>query len=104
MISIEYFKDSLAYIIDKYESLDLEISKYLDRDLKSLDPIILSILRIGVYELLVQVHLPYRVVLNEALILSKKFGSEDCHKYVNGILDKVAKNTRKNEVEGSVAQ
>jgi len=73
----------------------------LDRDIKELDPIELAVLRIGVYELLKRIDVPYRVVINEAIEMAKSFGATDGHKYVNGILDKLAPRLRKAEVSAA---
>jgi N utilization substance protein B len=71
---------------------------YIDRPLTELNPVELAIMRIGVYELLHRHDIPYRVIINEALELAKKFGAEEGHKYVNGILDKVARDARVDEI------
>ena len=73
----------------------------LDRDIKELDPVELTVLRIGVYELLKRIDVPYRVVINEAIEMAKSFGATDGHKYVNGILDKLAPRLRKAEVSAA---
>ncbi|MCA1770645.1 MAG: transcription antitermination factor NusB [Halomonas sp.] len=78
--------------------LDASISPLLDRKLEELDPIELSILRLGAYELSRRLEVPYRVVINEGVELAKSFGSTDGHKYVNSILDKLAGRLRSAEV------
>ncbi len=92
-----YFLEVVKYILENFDALDSEYKPFLDRGIDKLDPIIESILRLGAYELNMQKELPYKVVLNEALNLSKEFGSEDSHKFVNGVLDKLAKKVRNNE-------
>lgn len=72
---------------------------FLDRKLHELDPVELAILRISTYELVFRKEIPYRVVINEALSLTKKFGADGAYKYVNAVLDKVAKATREQEFE-----
>jgi transcription antitermination protein NusB len=78
--------------------LDAAIAPLLDRKLEELDPIELSILRLGAYELSRRLEVPYRVVINEGVELAKSFGATDGHKYVNGILDKLAGRLRASEV------
>lgn len=78
--------------------LDREISPLLDRRLEELDAVELAILRLGAYELSRRMEVPYRVVINEGVELAKSFGATDGHKYVNGILDKLAIRLRSAEV------
>ncbi|HAZ99231.1 MAG TPA: transcription antitermination factor NusB, partial [Halomonas sp.] len=70
----------------------------LDRRLEDLDAVELAILRLGAYELSRRMEVPYRVVINEGVELAKSFGATDGHKYVNGILDKLANRLRSAEV------
>lgn len=70
---------------------------FVDRPVDAVDPVERAILRQGVYELLFKLEMPYRVVLNEAINLAKEFGADGSHKYVNGILDKVAQKNRSME-------
>ncbi|MDN6298663.1 MAG: transcription antitermination factor NusB [Halomonas sp.] len=78
--------------------LDREIVPVLDRRLEDLDAVELAILRLGAYELSRRMEVPYRVVINEGVELAKSFGATDGHKYVNGILDKLANRLRSAEV------
>lgn len=95
---VDYFKELLENIAVQADALDEHCKAYLDRSIKELDPIELAILRIAIYEFTQHPEIPYRVVINEAVELAKKFGATDGHKYVNGVLDKVAKEIRKTEV------
>jgi transcription antitermination protein NusB len=70
-----------------------------DLSLDEIDPISLAILRLSVYELRFRLDVPYKVVINEALNLAKRFGATDSHKFVNGVLDKVAPRLRALEVK-----
>lgn len=98
----EYF-DTLFYKITKnLTETDAAFEPYLDRKLNDLNPIELSIIRLGTYELLHCPEIPYRVVLNEAISLAKNYGSEDGHKYVNGILNKVAREVRALEINAEI--
>ncbi len=78
--------------------LDKEMQLFLSRSLREIDPIELAVLRIATYELLHRPDLPYRIIINEALELTKKFGSIEGHKFVNGVLDRIAKKNRKVEI------
>ena len=78
--------------------LDASIAPLLDRKLEELDAIELAILRLGAYELSRRLDVPYRVAINEGVELAKSFGATDGHKYVNGILDKLAGRLRGAEV------
>ena len=70
----------------------------IDRGVKELSPIEHGVLLIGAYELKNNLEIPYRVVINEAVELTKSFGGIDGHKYVNGVLDKLAPKLRADEV------
>lgn len=96
-----YFHELLTGVPRNLDELDNQLGAVLDRDIKDLDPIELAVLRIGVYELLKRIDVPYRVVINEAIEMAKSFGATDGHKYVNGILDKLAPRLRKAEVSAA---
>ena len=100
-IDLQYFKELFHGIVKEIDSLDELISPQLDRPLKDLSPIELLVLRLAVYELKFRLDIPYRVVINEALEITKKFGSIEGFKYVNGVLDKVAKEIRKDEMKSA---
>jgi len=93
-IDWEYFHDLFVGITTSTDELDNSFTPSLDRDISQLNPIELSILRLGTYELSQRIDVPYRVVINESIELAKKYGATDSHKYVNGILDKLAKEIR----------
>ncbi|GHE20630.1 transcription antitermination factor NusB [Halomonas urumqiensis] len=92
------FHELLHNVVRFKADLDASISPLLDRKLEELDPIELAILRLGAYELSRRLEVPYRVVINEGVELAKSFGATDGHKYVNGILDKLAGRLRSSEV------
>ena len=96
-LDLDYFKELIHGIPKHQHEIDLEMQPFLDRSLKEIDPVELSVLRLAIYELIKRPDVPYRVVINEALELAKKFGSIDGYKFVNGILDRVAKKTRASE-------
>ena len=89
-VDIEYFKELLHGIPAKKESLDAKIAPLLDRPIEQLDPIEINILRIATYELIHRIDIPYRAVINEAVELTKLYGAEDSHKYINGVVDRIA--------------
>ncbi len=92
------FHELLHNVADQRRELDAAIAPLLDRRLEDLDPIELAILRLGAYELSRRFEVPYRAVINEGVELAKSFGATDGHKYVNGILDKLASRLRSAEV------
>jgi N utilization substance protein B len=97
-VDVEYFQTLLLGVPNHLQELDAALSPYLSRPLKEVDPIELAILRLATYELIHRIDIPYRVVINEAVELAKTFGAEAGHKFVNGMLDKVAASTRAAEV------
>ena len=87
---LEYFEDLVRGTIGRVAQLDDALVPYLDREVAQVDPIERAALRIAAYELLHRPDVPYRVVINEAIDSTKRFGSEHGHTYVNGVLDKAA--------------
>lgn len=90
----DWFKELLNEVANQSQALDGIYGDYLDRNIKLINPVERTILRMATYELQTQLQIPYKVVINEAIELSKRFGAEDAHKYINGVLDKVAKKLR----------
>ena len=97
----EFFRELLHEIPAKLDEIDAAYREFLDRDPEALDPISLAVLRIGVYELLHRVDVPYRVVINESVNLAKTFGPTDAYKYINGVVDRVAARARRIEIASS---
>jgi N utilization substance protein B len=91
---LEYFQMLIADIPEKIMEIDKRIIPHLDRALDSVDVIEHAILRVGTYELQYQRDIPTNVVLDEAVELAKTFASENGYKYVNGVLDKIAREVR----------
>ena len=87
---LEYFEDIVRGIDRNLDQLDTELRKFLDREIPQVDPIERGVLRIAAYELLHRPDVPYRVVINEAIETTKRFGADHGHTYVNGVLDKAA--------------
>lgn len=98
---IEYFRELLHEIPKIKNEIDQQFTPFLDRKLNQVSPIELTILRMGSYEMAKRLDVPFRVVINEAVELAKIFGAEGSHKYINSILDKVARELRKEETTAS---
>ena len=94
----EFFGQLLRGVISQHEQLAAQIAPHLDRAVKELSPVEFSVLLLGAYELTCHPEIPYRVVINEAVELAKTFGGSDGHKFVNGVLDKLATQVRAVEV------
>ena len=92
-----YFKLLLEGVSQKIEELDGQISMYIDRGMSELSPVEHAILRISSFELMFDPSIPYRVAINEGVELAKLYGGVDGHKYINGVLDKVAAMARPQE-------
>ncbi len=90
----EFFDEALRAIVDGQRALEEGAGEFADRPLAQLDPVERGILLLGFYELRERPEIPYRVVINEAVNLAKRFGAEDGHKYVNAVLDRAARAIR----------
>lgn len=88
----------IAGVIAKNQLLEAGIAPHLDRSLASLSPVERVILLIGAYELSERLETPFKVVLNEAIELGRSFGGTDGHKFVNGVLEKLALESRAEEI------
>lgn len=99
-LDIDLFHELVNAIVVQHEELDALYAEFLDRKVEMIDPVEKTILRIGTYELKQSLSIPYKSVIDEAVELTKSFGAEASHKYINGILDKVAKNLRAVEIKG----
>jgi len=95
----EYFEDLVRGVEANLGSLDEALSHFLDRDIAQVDPIERAVLRIAAYELRHRIDVPYRVVINEAIETTKRFGSEHGHTFVNGVLDPAAAQWRAAEAQ-----
>lgn len=98
-----YFIELFYGVPKNLDAIDQALSEFVDRPVDAIDPVERAILRIGVYELLHRLDMPYRVVLNEGINLAKYFGADGSHKYINGILDKVAQQKRAVEIKARMA-
>ena len=90
----EHFEELVGKCIAQHDELGAALAPFLDRPLDQLDPVETAILMIGMFELQQRVDIPYRVVINEAVDLCKRFGATDAHKYVNAVLDRAARELR----------
>jgi len=97
-VDLDYFKELIHGVVLQHLDLDQQMIPILKRPLAELDPIELAILRLSIYELINRLDIPYRVILNEALELTKRFGSIEGYKFVNGVLDRVARKLRAVEI------
>ena len=94
-----YFHDILHGVPASMAEIDAALAPCLDLTIEELDPVELAVLRLSTWELLKRVDVPYRVVINEGIELAKVYGSTDGHKFVNGVLDKLAPRLREAEVK-----
>ena len=94
----EYFSAVVNGVVDDVDGLESLFEPALDRTLDELDPIERNLLRLGTFELRDRIDVPYKVVISEAVALAKKFGATDSHRYINGVLDKVARELRQIEL------
>ena len=98
-----HFDALLHGCIAEAADLDAALARHVDRKTTQLSPVEHGVLLIGAYELKHCIDIPYKVAINEAVELAKAFGGTDGHKYVNGVLDKVAGDLRAVEVQAARA-
>lgn len=94
-----YCSSLIKGVTENLEGLDAKIGAFVDRKVSELSPIEHAILCIAAYELAFDPDIPYRVAINEAIELAKRYGGADGHKYVNGVLDKLAADLRPQEIQ-----
>jgi N utilization substance protein B len=94
---LEYFEALVRGVAAHCAELDAALAKFVDREIAQVDPIERAVLRIATFELLRRPDVPYRVVINEAIETTKRFGADQGHTYVNGVLDKAAAEWRATE-------
>ncbi len=99
----EYFSQLVRGAVEREDELASAFARYLDRPLNQLDPVERAVLLIGSFELLHCPELPYRVAINEAVQLAKTYGATESHKYINGIMDRLARQVRATELNASGA-
>jgi transcription antitermination protein NusB len=92
-----YFRELVEGVWRSSRELDARLATLTDREPRLLDPIERAVLLIGLYELTARPEVPYRVAINEAVTLAKRFGATDGHKFVNAVLDRAARELRPDE-------
>lgn len=95
----EYFSEVLRGVAAEKSQLDESIEKHTDRPIADMTPVEVAILRLGTWEFIHRIDVPYKVVINEGVELSKSFGANEAHRFVNGVLDKLAQEHRMVEVK-----
>lgn len=93
----EYFDEIVRAVVESRAALDEQLKDWADRAPAELDPVEHAVLLIGVHELAHRPDVPWRVVVNEAVSLTRRFGATDAHKYVNAVLDRAARVLRPHE-------
>jgi N utilization substance protein B len=93
----QYFRALVEGVWASRKSLDERLAELVDRPVEQLDPVEHAVLLVGLYELSARPDVPYRVAINEAVGLAKRFGATDGHKFVNAVLDRAARALRPGE-------
>lgn len=101
-VDTAYYRELIHSVPKRLDEVDNAYCVFMkEREQGELDPITQALLRIAAYELMARIDVPYKVVINEAVSLAKKFGATDSHKFINGVLDKVAAAHRAVEVQAT---
>ncbi|MCK5396264.1 MAG: transcription antitermination factor NusB [Gammaproteobacteria bacterium] len=100
-IDSEYFSELVSGVASSVSELDPLLEKNMSRNIEAVDPVERSILRLATYEFVNRFDVPYRVVLNEAVNITKEYCAEKSHTFVNAVLDKVAKEIRHIEIQSN---
>jgi len=93
-IDRDFFKEVFPEVVKHAAELDTMMVPLLDRELKDIDPVEISLMRLGLYELAHRIDVPYKVVINEGIEMAKRFGGTEGHKFVNSVLDKLSRRLR----------
>ncbi|MFO8024990.1 transcription antitermination factor NusB [Thiohalophilus sp.] len=94
-----YFRELSNGVAEHSEQLDQSITAYITRPYDEIDPVEKAVLRLGAFELSFKPEVPYRVIINEAVELTKTFGAEASHKFINSVMDKLAAELRGIEMQ-----
>jgi N utilization substance protein B len=97
-VDMDYFRQLVSQVPKQFEALRSDLEACIDRDWQRLDPVERSVLLIGAFEMQNCPEMPYRVVINEGVELCKMFGTAEGHRYINGVLDRLAKLKRAPEI------
>lgn len=100
-VDLDYFRHLIRNVPLYHLEVDDRLSQYIKRGIENIDPVERAILRLGTYELEFEKTIPYKAIINEAVELTKIFGSEEGYRFVNGVLDRLAKELRQTEVSSS---
>lgn len=98
-VDVEYFKELMHKVPMSIDVLDAVVEKHMECSMDKIDPIERAVIRLAVYELKNRLDVPYKVVINESIILAKAFGGDNSHTFVNGIVDKAALELRQTEIK-----
>jgi transcription antitermination protein NusB len=98
----DYFSELLHGVVQAKAELTAAVTPHLDRPLEQLDPVEHAVLLLGAYELMYRPEVPWKVVVNESVSLTKVFGAEEGYKFVNGVLDKLARSARATEIQAGM--
>lgn len=93
-VDVQYFQELIRGVAAHYKEIDIILMPYTERPFEEIDQIEKAILRLTAFELKFRVDVPYKVAINEGIELAKKFGADDSHRFVNGVLDKAVKDLR----------
>jgi len=93
-VDVEFFTELTSHVTGNLAEIDAHIVAHADRELANHDPVERAILRVAGAELLCRLDVPYKIVVNEAVEIAKEFGADQGHKYVNGVVDKMAADIR----------
>jgi N utilization substance protein B len=93
-VDVDYFQELFFYSVEHCADIDAKLEDCLDRPMTRVDPVERGVLRVACAEMLSRLDIPYRVIVTEALEITKLFGSDQGHRYVNGVLDKLARSVR----------
>ncbi len=94
-----YFSELFHGVPQDLIAIDELLSEFVDRPVDAIDPVERAVLRLSTYELIHNIDTPYKVIINEGINLAKYFGADGSHRYINGILDKVAQKQRAEEIK-----
>lgn len=94
VIDADYFTELVSGVVSSISKLDPVLEKYMSRAIESVDPVERAILRMATYEFINRIDVPFRVILDEAINITREYCAENSHTFVNGVLDKVAKEIR----------
>ena len=98
-VDTEFFKQALRYIEANRSEVEAIIDPHLGRDKNAIGAVEYAVLNMATYEFLKHIETPFKVIINEAILMATEFGAEGGHTFVNGVLTQVAKQTRSSEME-----